>query len=130
MDWYHPEPKLVNRIEISTLKTLIEEEFSNLSDFSCFICHEIASGDNYHLTCCSEYICAGCYAENNRHNVSDFCPHCKSPRVQFQKISKLKSVLNDVCDNLVRNVLSKIEETGRGIEVQTGDENRNSNDTV
>lgn len=114
-------PKPVNSISTSALKTVIEEEFD--SNFSCFICYEVASGDNYQLTCCSQYICAGCYAENHRHNGSHVCPHCRSPRVQFQKISKLKSVLNDVRDNLVRNVISKMEENGGGTQVQAGDKN-------
>jgi len=130
-DWYLPkpepkksqprnEPKPVNSISTSALKTVIEEEFD--SNFSCFICYEVASGDNYQLTCCSQYICVGCYTENHRHNGSNVCPHCRSPQVQFQKISKLKSVLNDVRDNLVRNVISKMEASGGGT-IQAGDKN-------
>ena len=109
-DWYLHEPETSS----SALKSVIEEEFDDLSNFACFICYEISSGDNYQLTCCSQYICVGCYNENCQHNGSGICPHCKSPRVQVVKISKLKSDLNDVRDTLVRNVMSKMGENGGG----------------
>ena len=125
-DWYLHEPENSS----SALKSVIEEEFDDLSNFACFICYEISSGDNYQLTCCSQYICVGCYNENCQHNGSGICPHCKSPRVQVVKISKLKSDLNDVRDTLVRNVMSKMGENGGGgATVQTiGDSNHRVSD--
>ena len=122
-DWHLEKPEEVNvaestnlnSISNTALKTVIEEEFDD--NFSCFICYEVASGDNYQLTCCSKYMCADCYHENRRVNMySHNCPHCRAPNASYQKISKLKSVLDDIRDNLVRNVISKMEENGADVE--------------
>ena len=124
-DWYLEKPNMTskpkpeqntepispNSISNTALKTVIEEEFDN--NFSCFICYEVSSGDNYQLTCCSKYMCANCFNENQRINgYHTACPHCRSDDMDYQCISRLKYVLDDVRDNLVRNVISKLEENG------------------
>ena len=106
------------------LKTVIEEEFADT--FSCFICMDFSSGENYQLTCCSKYMCAGCHNDNIKLNEATNCPHCRSRQVGYQKISNLKYVLDGIRDNLVSNVISNMEENNSKA-VQAANQTRETN---
>lgn len=89
----------------SVLKNAIKSEFE--SNFACYICYEIPE-DSYQALCCSKYMCVGCHNKNQRirrnGSGTKSCAHCRAANYKFQRVSKLKNVLDDVRENLVRSL--------------------------